>query len=109
MDGAARAAAALSGRNGSGRCATRSLTTNRCANWEKSGWNFRSNWNRYSARPDRNMDIDPGNLPDEPAALKRMIASLLEDREAGQRRLRQLQHLLEQLLRYRYGPRRQRV
>ncbi len=55
------------------------------------------------------MDIDPSNLPDDPAALKRMIASLLEDREAGQRRLRQLQHLVEQLLRYRYGPRRERV
>ena len=55
------------------------------------------------------MDLDPGNLPDDPAALKRMIATLLEDREAGQRRLRQLQHLLEQLLRYRYGPRRERV
>ena len=55
------------------------------------------------------MDIDPNNLPEDPAALKRMVANLLEDREAGERRLRQLQHLLEQLLRHRYGPRRERV
>jgi transposase len=55
------------------------------------------------------MEIDLDHLPDDPAALKRMIASLLEDREAGERRLRQLQHLLEQLLRYRYGPRRERI
>ncbi len=55
------------------------------------------------------MEIDPNNLPDDPATLKRMVAGLLEDRDAGERRLRQLQHMLEQLLRYRYGPRRERV
>jgi transposase len=55
------------------------------------------------------MEIDPNNLPGDPATLKRMVASLLEDREAGERRIRQLQHLLEQLLRARYGPRRERV
>ncbi len=55
------------------------------------------------------MEIDPHNLPDDPAALKRMVAKLIEDRAASERRLRQLQHMLEQLLRYRYGPRRERV
>ncbi len=55
------------------------------------------------------MEIDRNNLPDDPATLKCMIASLLEDRDAGERRLRQLQHMLEQLLRWRYGPRRERV
>jgi transposase len=55
------------------------------------------------------MEIDPNNLPGDPATLKRMVASLLEDREAGERRIRQLQHLLEQLLRARYGPRRERL
>jgi transposase len=55
------------------------------------------------------MEIDLNNLPGDPATLKRMVASLLEDREAGERRIRQLQHLLEQLLRARYGPRRERV
>jgi transposase len=55
------------------------------------------------------MEIDRNNLPDDPATLKCMVASLLDDRDAGERRLRQLQHMLEQLLRYRYGPRRERV
>jgi transposase len=55
------------------------------------------------------MEIDPNNLPGDPATLKRMVTSLLEDREAGERRIRQLQHLLEQLLRARYGPRRERL
>jgi transposase len=55
------------------------------------------------------MEIDPNNLPGDPATLKRIVASLLEDREAGERRIRQLQHWVEQLLRSRYGPRRERV
>jgi transposase len=55
------------------------------------------------------MDIDPNNLPDDAATLKRMVANLIEDRNANERRLRQLQHMLEQLLRYRYGPKRERV
>jgi transposase len=55
------------------------------------------------------MEIDPNNLPGDPEILKRMVAGLLEDREAGQRRIRQLQHMLEQLLRARYGPRRERL
>ena len=55
------------------------------------------------------MEIDPNNLPGDPATLKSMVASLLQDREAGERRIRQLQHMLEQLLRSRYGPRRERV
>jgi transposase len=55
------------------------------------------------------MEIDPNSLPDDPAILKRMVAGLLEDREAGERRIRQLQHMLEQLLRARYGPRRERL
>ena len=38
-----------------------------------------------------------------------MIASLIEGREAGERRLRQLQHLLEPLLRHRYGLRREGI
>lgn len=55
------------------------------------------------------MEIDPNNLPGAPAILKCMVASLLEDREAGHRRIRQLQHMLEQVLRARYGPRRERL
>ena len=55
------------------------------------------------------MDIDPNNLPDDAATLKRMVANLIEDRNANERRLRQLQHMLEQLLKYRYGPKRERI
>ena len=55
------------------------------------------------------MEIDSGNLPDDPATLKSMVTSLLADRATGERRIRQLQHMLEQLLRARYGPRRERL
>ena len=55
------------------------------------------------------MEIDSGNLPDDPATLKSMVTSLLADRATCERRIRQLQHMLEQLLRARYGPRRERL
>ena len=55
------------------------------------------------------MEIDPDNLPQDAATLRRLVGSLLEDRSAQERRIRQLQHMLEQLLRARYGPRRERV
>jgi len=53
--------------------------------------------------------IDPHQLPNDPTALRQMVMSLLEEVEAKDRRLRQLQHWVEQLLRARYGPRRERV
>ena len=55
------------------------------------------------------MEIDPQQLPEDPAALRQMVAVLLHEMDAKDRRLQQLQHLLEQLLRHRYGPRRERV
>jgi transposase len=55
------------------------------------------------------MEIDPSNLPQDAATLRCLVASLLEDRDTQERRIRQLQHMLEQLLRARYGPRRERV
>ena len=55
------------------------------------------------------MDIDPNNLPQDAATLRCLVASMLEDRDTQERRIRQLQHMLEQLLRARYGPRRERV
>lgn len=55
------------------------------------------------------MEIDPQQLPEDSAALRQMVAGLLEEVDAKERRLQQLQHLLEQLLRHRYGPRRERV
>jgi transposase len=53
--------------------------------------------------------IDPKQLPEDPSALRQMVMSLLEEVESKDRRLRQLQHWVEQLLRARYGPRRERV
>ncbi len=38
-----------------------------------------------------------------------MVANLLEDREAGARQIRQLQHMVELLPRSNYGPRREQV
>jgi len=55
------------------------------------------------------MEIDRHNLPQDPALLRQMVTSLLEEVETKERRLRQLQHWVEQLLRARYGPRRERV
>ena len=55
------------------------------------------------------MAIDPHQLPEDPSALRQMVMSLLEEVETKDRRLRQLQHWVEQLLRARYGPRRERV
>jgi hypothetical protein len=55
------------------------------------------------------MGIDPNSLPQDAATLRSLVTSLLEDRATQERRIRQLQHMLEQLLRARYGPRRERL
>ncbi len=55
------------------------------------------------------MELDPTRLPADPGALRAIILELVEDLETSRRRLRQAQHLLEQLLRHRYGARRERV
>jgi transposase len=55
------------------------------------------------------VDIDPNHLPKDPAALQQMVRNLLEELESKERRLKQLQHWVEQLLRARYGQRRERV
>jgi len=55
------------------------------------------------------MEIDRNKLPQDVAALRQMVAALLEEVNSKERRLQQLQHLLEQLLRWRYGPKRERV
>jgi transposase len=55
------------------------------------------------------MEIDLNNLPQDAATLRSLVTSLIEDRTAQDRRIRQLQHMLEQLLRARYGPRRERL
>ena len=55
------------------------------------------------------MEIDPKQLPEDASALRQMVMGLLQEAEQRERKLRQLQHWVEQLLRARYGPRRERV
>ena len=55
------------------------------------------------------MEINPHQLPNDPAALRQMVVGLLGEAAERERKLRQLQHWVEQLLRARYGPRRERV
>ena len=55
------------------------------------------------------MEIDPKQLPEDASALRQMVIGLLQEAEQRERKLRQLQHWVEQLLRARYGPRRERV
>src|SRR5208283_4740119 len=55
------------------------------------------------------MEIDPNHLPKDPDALQRMVIGLVEQLATQQRELRQVQHLLEQLLRWRYGQKRERI
>jgi len=55
------------------------------------------------------MEIDPKQLPENASALRQMVIGLLEEAEQRERKLRQLQHWVEELLRARYGPRRERV
>jgi len=55
------------------------------------------------------VEINPNQLPSDPAALRQMVVGLLGEAVERERKLRQLQHWVEQLLRARYGPRRDRV
>ena len=55
------------------------------------------------------VEINPNQLPSDPAALRQMVVGLLGEAVERERKLRQLQHWVEQLLRARYGPRRERV
>ena len=44
------------------------------------------------------MEIDPKQLPEDPSALRQMVIGLLEEAAERERRLRQLQHWVEQSL-----------
>jgi transposase len=55
------------------------------------------------------METDPNPLPNDVAALRQMVLGLLSELDAKDRRLKQVQHWLEQLLRWRYGQKRERV
>ena len=55
------------------------------------------------------MEIDPKTLPETIEQCHAMMAEMAKELGAKDRRVKQLQHLVEQLLRSRYGPRRERV
>src|SRR5579872_409148 len=58
------------------------------------------------AREKHAVEINPNQLPSDPAALRQMMMGLLGEAEE---RERQMQHWVEQLPRARYGPRRELV
>src|SRR5258708_1320570 len=55
------------------------------------------------------MAIDPHNLPEGKAALHQIVLQLLQVVEDKDRLLERVQRQLEQLLRQRYGPKRERI
>ena len=55
------------------------------------------------------MEIDRNNLPKDPDALQQIIVGLMDQLDAEKRRVARIQHLLEKLLRWRFGPKRERV
>lgn len=55
------------------------------------------------------MEIDPQRLPDNPAILRQMVLDLATQLEVHERRLARVQNLLEQLLRWRFGQKREKI
>ena len=55
------------------------------------------------------MEIDPHNLPSEVNLLQQIVRQLLQAVEDKDQLLARLQHQLAQLLRHRYGQRRERI
>jgi transposase len=55
------------------------------------------------------MAIDPNNVAQDTATLRGIVRSLMLDCTAQERRIRQLQHMLEQLLGARCGPGREQL
>ncbi|PYX55993.1 MAG: IS66 family transposase [Acidobacteria bacterium] len=55
------------------------------------------------------MEIDPHNLPKEAGILRQIVLQLLGVVEEQDRLLERVQHQLQQLLRQRYGPKRERI
>jgi hypothetical protein len=53
--------------------------------------------------------IDPERLPDNPAILRQMVLDLATQLEVHERRLARVQNLLEQLLRWRFGQKREKI
>ena len=55
------------------------------------------------------MEIDPHNLPSEVNLLQQIVRQLLQAVEDKDQLLARLQHQLAQLLRHRYGQKRERI
>jgi len=55
------------------------------------------------------VEIDPQRLPDNPAILRQMVLDLATQLEVHERRLSRVQNLLEQLLRWRFGQKREKI
>src|SRR2546430_1914109 len=55
------------------------------------------------------MEIDPHNLPSEVNLLQQIVLQLLQAVEDKDQLLARVQHQLAQLLRYRYGQKRERI
>jgi transposase len=55
------------------------------------------------------MKIDRDNLPEDAGLLRRLVLELMDDLDAKERKLQRYLNMLTKLLRWRYGPRRERV
>lgn len=55
------------------------------------------------------MKIDPANLPDNPEVLRQMVVDLTTQLAEHERRYQRVQNILEQLLRWRFGQKREKL
>ena len=55
------------------------------------------------------MKIDLHNLPDNPEVLRQMVIDLATQLDANERRLERVQNILEQLLKWRFGQKREKI
>jgi transposase len=55
------------------------------------------------------MKIDPNTLPDNPDLLRQMVIDLATQLDAHERRLQRVQNILEQLLKWRFGQKREKI
>jgi hypothetical protein len=55
------------------------------------------------------VKIDPDSLPDDPDLLRQMVIDLATQLDAHERRLQRVQNILEQLLKWRFGQKREKI
>jgi transposase len=55
------------------------------------------------------VKIDPNMLPDNPDVLRQMVIDLATQLDAHERRLQRVQNILEQLLKWRFGQKREKI